>query len=194
MFSIFESIRRFLGLTTMKEDTKWFFKQYEIVKIIIYKYLSLWFKQIFDMPEFKNMGFSEDFYQTMSARVTHYLLGGDKDSIEGIKDKKIIEEIKLANKHVEKWADDVLDKDKDLCELVVQTLRMYSIFKSYLYEIEGVDNGNQKFLKSKEGERITYILLKHGNKIPTSPNPRRYSILISKWYLWLNFIKKRGIT
>jgi len=59
--------------------------------------------------------------------------------------------------------------DKQLCELVVQTLRMEILLES------------QGFRNSAKGKRISEILMSYGSLVEEAPNPKSYAALVNKW-------------
>ena len=171
---------------TIVDDAKDFEPQYRAAQILLFQYLKVWFKQCFADPALSGVGYPDDMNVTMAARVTSYLLGRDKDFISGEIDPEKIEQIKMANRHVEKWGDDSMTKDKEICEFVVQTLRMDGIFKAYYM-------GTKEYNSSPEGKRVFDLLMKYGGKVPTAPDPNSYTRLIRKWMIWSESAKSKGI-
>lgn len=188
--SILKIIRRLLNVTNINEDYEWFASQYPNVQVFIFSYLKACCYEAFKDPSLSNLGFSEEMYITMAARVGNYLLGNEKDKIEGeINDQIILNEIKMANRHVEKWADDIMARDKNFAELVVQTLRMDSLFKSYILD-SNFKTGCDKYHQSPEGKRVFKLLMKYGKYIPKEPTPSSYRTLLFKWYMVSKKIEK----
>lgn len=144
------------------------------------RYLSLWFEQVFSAPEYKKLfkGWDNVVYQMAVATVSS-LLGG-------MENKSPDENYKRAQKFAPKWADDIMRRDKDFCELIVQTARFDNIYQTYL---EGDD-----WYERKDGGKITReTLRKYGGKVPQTPNPESYENLLKQWLTWSNEADKRAI-
>lgn len=166
---------------TITDDAKDFDNQYKIAKILIFNYLEIWFKQIFSMPEYKEAFANKLTINTsMAAEVMRFLLVlGDTKTEENN------DEIIMAKKHAEKWANDALSQDKDFCELVIQTLRMDIIFNQST-------NGTKWLLEDPRGKKISEILTKFGGKVTETPDPKKYDKLLKKWMLWDEITKKKS--
>jgi len=158
------------------DEVKEFQKQYPIAKIIIFKYLKMWFKRCFDLPDWKE-GFKDKpkMHIHLAAEVERYLFGDDDNrDINKLENR---EEIEMAKRHAPKWADDAMNKDKRLCEFIVQTIRMD---KSFHQIFEGTD----WIFKDPKGKKVWSILQKYGGKVTKQPNPKMYKWLIRKWIFW----------
>ena len=163
----------FLKKKTMVDDVKDFEKQYKIAKIVIFKYLDLWFNQIFAIPEYKEkFADKPTMHTTLATEVMRYLL-----VLENEDQSSNSEELALAQKHSEKWATDAMDHDKDFRELVIQTLRMDIIYNQFA-------NGVSWLKDNSRGKKISELLNMFGSKVPKSSNTKSYKQLIDKWMVW----------
>ena len=165
----------FFKKKTIVDDAKAFENQYKIAEIIIFKYLEIWFKQIFSTPEWKEIFADKpNMYKDMAAEVMRHLLAlDDSRNPEKLED----EATTVAKKHAEKWSDDVMNMDKEFCNFIVQTLRMDSVFNQYY-------NGSDWPLNDPRGKKVFEILMKYGGKITNVPDPQKYEKLLEKWMLW----------
>lgn len=169
----------------MSDAAVLFEKKYQEISELLYVYLEIYFKKAFETPKLKALNYPEDMHSTMAARVVWYLLGNNKDEINlNIDDKEKNEYIKMANKHVEKWAEDSMNADIKLCELVVQTLRLKYIFHSYAI-------GDIKYLKSEEYFFINKLIEKFGSRISKEPSLNNLDELVHEWADWA--IKVRAL-
>lgn len=160
------------------DNVKEFQTQYSIAKIIAFKYLKLWFKQIFDLPDWREKFLDKPHMSTeMSAEVLRYLFGDEDNRNSDILEQK--DETEMAKRHAEKWADDCLSRDADFRNLVIQTIRLDAIYHQY---IEGVD----WYKNNPKGIRISRLLEKYGGSVEESTDPERYIILINRWKIWDN--------
>lgn len=164
----------FFKRKTITDNAKDFEMQCKVAKIIIFQYLEIWFKQIFEKPDWKELFIDKpDMHETMAAEVMRYLLAlDDNRGSEELKKASI-----MAKEHAEKWADDVMSQDKDFCELVIQTLRMEMFF------CELGSNFKWRF-ENPQGIRMQEILMKYGDSVPESIDPKKYDKLIKKWIAW----------
>lgn len=164
----------------MIDDVEEFDQQYKIAKIVIFKYLELWFGQIFASPEYKDkFADKPTMHTTMAAEVMRYLL-----VLENENQSNDSEELALAQKHSEKWASDAIDHDKDFCELIIQTLRMDIVYNQFV-------NGDNWLKESGRGKKISELLNKFGGKISKYPDPKTYERLIAKWMTWSNTVDNK---
>jgi hypothetical protein len=83
----------------------------------------------------------------------------------------------IAKEHSIKWSDDVMDRDKEFRNFVVQTLRMYSLYSQYF-------NGKEWVFDNPQSKKIYDILIKYDNKGSESPDSKKYKKLLKKWILW----------
>lgn len=151
--------------------------EYASAQYISTQYLTLWFKSIFETPEYKTaFNDIEKMYKLMAIEVVKYLSGQDPNIDSWNKEEYSQEAYLLAKKNAEKWADDVMNQDRDFCELRVQTLRLDYIYSRYS---QGDD-----YLATDKAKRIQSLILKYGSFIPEEPNPKQYSKIIKKWILW----------
>ena len=164
---------------TITDNAKDFEVQYDIAKIIIFKYLDIWFKQTFSTPKWKEIFADKpEMSTTLAVEVMRYLLA--------LEDKREIsdDETLLAKKHAKKWADDVMNMDKGFCHFVVQTLRMESIFNR-------LSKGSDWLFKDPRGKKVFELVMKYGGKVEESPNPKKYNKLIKKWMSWSDIVDKK---
>lgn len=173
---------------TIVDNAKDFETQYKIAKIIIFKYLKIWFKQIFESPDYKKIFGETDLYTTFAAQVENYLFGEDLEEVNKKVSQEIREKILQVKGHIPKWADDAMNRDKDFCEFIIQTIRMDMVFHQYASDSKWLFEGSR-------GKRISEILTKYGGSISESPDPKRYDKLLHKWMMWDELIeqkKKKG--
>lgn len=174
----------FFKKKTIVDNAKDFEDQYKIAKIIIFKYLDIWFEQIFATPEWKDIFADKpDMHTTMAAEVMRYLL-----ALEDTRNDQELqnEAVTMAKKHAEKWSDDAMNRDRDFCDFVIQTLRMDSVFNQYF-------NGTDWAFNDPRGKKVFDIIMKHGGKVKESPDPKKYEKLLRKWMLWSDTVdEKRG--
>jgi len=182
--SILDFTKSLFKQKSIKDNAKDFVKQAEIIPKLYLYYLAIWFKQIFESPDFIEKGFKKDFYLVLAAQVSKYLMGNDIHKTESENAKQKLQ-IEMANKHVEKWADDVMNKDNQFCEFVVQTLRMQFIFTAYF-------KGTEEALKI-ESNRVNTLLQKYGGMIPVEPTPTYYTKLFQKFLRWYATVKEEGL-
>ncbi len=163
----------------MSDAAVLFEKKYKEISELLFAYLEIYFKKAFETPKLKALNYPEDMHSIMAARVTWYLLGNNKDEINvDIEQKEKKEYIQMANKHVVKWADDSMNADHKLCELVVQTLRLKCVFHSYTI-------GNNKYLQSKEYSYINKLVEKFGSRVLKEPTLNSLDELIREWAEWV---------
>lgn len=158
------------------DEVKEFQGQYPIAKIIIFKYLEMWFKRCLNQPDWKE-GFKDKpkMHIHLASEVERYLFGDDDNrDINRLENK---EEVEMAKRHAPKWADDAMNRDKRLCEFITQTLRMDALFHQFF---EGPD----WISKNPRGKKVCEILLKYGGKVEECPSPKIYKRLMRKWMLW----------
>lgn len=177
MFNIFKK-------KTIIDNAKDFEKQYKAAKIIIFKYLEVWFKQIFETPEYKAIFGNGDLYVTLAAQVENYLFGEDLDEVVKRVDNKVKDQILQIKKHVPKWADDAMNRDKDFSEFVIQTIRMDMIFHQYL-------DGEKWLFEDPRGKRVSEVLMKYGGNVTENPDPKKYDKLLRKWIMWSDISDKK---
>lgn len=171
----------------IRDNAKDFYdgKQYELAQVYVLRYLIRFFKQVLEGPEFKKGKFKKDFHRTLAIQVGGYLLGKDMTSLEDLNLEKVdIDEVKLARKHMVKWADDTMNMDENFCELVIQTLRMHSVFQQFL-------TSDKWPFENPEGKRIFDITIKYGDKVPNAPDPKSYNKLLKKWMIWNDQFKDK---
>lgn len=168
---------------SIKDDAKDFEDYNKIANVIIFKYLDIWFKQIFSTPEWKEIFADKPkMHTTMAAEVMRYLLALD--------DSRDSEELKnndaaiMAKEHAVKWSDDVMSRDKEFCNFVVQTLLMDSVFCQYF-------NGTEWTFNDPRCRKVYDILMKYGHKISGLPNPKKYKKLLIKWMAWDKIIDEK---
>lgn len=87
------------------------------------------------------------------------------------------EEAAMAKNHAEKWADNMMNTDKEFCEFIIVTLRMDTVFNHYF-------NGMDWHLKDPRGKKVHQIIMKYGDKIATPPDPKEYKKIIKMWMRW----------
>ena len=182
--SISSLIKNLLIPKTIDDDAKEFIEQYKVIPKLIFYYLAIWFKQVFDSPDFQASGFKKDMYLVVAETVSKYLLGIDINEVV-TKDKDKLEQIKLAQKYVKKWADDVMGRDKEICEFIVQTLRMHFIYSAYY-------KGSKEALNIENG-RISTLLQDYGGLITKQPTPKYYTNLFHKFLRWYDVVKQKGL-
>lgn len=161
---------------SIEDNAKDFETQYKIAKIIIFKYLDIWFKQIFSTPEWKEI-FSDKpkMHTAMAAEVMRNILAlNDTRNSEELKNN---EATTMAKKYVMKWSDDVMNMDKDFCDFVIQTLQMDSVFNQYF-------NSSDWPFNDPRGKKVFEIIMKYSGKVPESPDPKKYKKLLKKWMSW----------
>jgi len=174
----------FFKKKTIVDNAKDFESQYKAAKIIIFKYLEIWFKQIFETPEYKATFGDDDLYVTLAAQVENYLFGEDLDEVIKKVDNKVKDQIIQIKNHVPKWADDSMNRDKDFSEFVIQTIRMDMIFHQYF-------DGEKWLSENPRGKRISKILMKYGGNVKEAPDPKKYDKLLRKWIMWSDISDKK---
>ena len=123
----------------------------------------------------------------MAVEVMKYLSAQDPEENKKMKYDSNVEKetFEMARKHAEKWADDAMNRDKDFCELRVQTLRLDMIYCQYAHGLE--------YMHTERGKRIGNLLNKYGALIPEQPDPKKYSKMIKNWIVWGESAKKKGL-
>jgi len=173
----------FFKKKTMADNAIEFQEQYSIAKIIIFKYLKLWFKQTFELPDWKQEFLDKpNMPITMTAEVLRYLFGDDDSrNISKLEQK---DEIEMAKCHAEKWADDCMTRDASFREFVIQTIRLDMI---YHQSIEGIE----WYRENSKGIKVWNIIQKYGEKVEKSPNPEDYTKLLNNWIRWDEITSKK---
>ena len=169
----------------IEDNIKDFVKEYDIVQYISTEYLRIWFDQIFETPEYKELyADMPELSKELAIEVVKYL--GAQDLNKDVPSWEPTPSYELAKKHAIKWADDVMDRDNDFSELRVQTLRFQLIYSSY--------NQGIGFKDTSQGVRTMEILKKYGGRVPEEPTPKKFTILIKeKWIPWLKYAEEQGL-
>lgn len=165
-------------MKTITDNAKDFQTQFSIAKIIMFEYLETWYKQVFQLADWKEIFANKpEIHTTLAAEVLRYLFGDSDNRNLDNKKNKDQEEILLAKKHAIKWADDAMEKDAYFCEFVIQTLRMEMVFQQYF------SKGTWLF-EDERGKRVNQIVMKYGNKVINAPDPNKYTELLALWMSW----------
>lgn len=174
---------KILQKKTIVADAKEFESQYEIAKRLIFKYLEVWFQQIFSNPKWKDIFTGKpNMHIDLAAEVLRNLLSLDETrSLDELNETVI-----LAKKHASKWSDDVMNMDKEFCEFVIQTIRMDMIFHQYL-------DGEKWLFENPRGKRVSEILTRYGGKVPESPSPKKYQKILKKFMQWNEITEKKDL-
>lgn len=164
----------------MSQDAANFYNtQYKFVAVTATRYLYAWFEQIFSTPSYRDTFKGWDnVAEQMAVACVSYLLGGLESKNQDINYKR-------AEKSASKWADDVMCRDKDFRELIVQTARMDYMFQSYF-------DGVEEYKKKPGSNNIISTIKKYGDKVPSSPSPKTYSKLLKEWLKWVEVMNKNG--
>ncbi len=158
---------------TIVDNAKEFQEQYKIANICIFKYLKNWLNQVNLTTVIAGLSMREpELREEIAFGMFGHLLG--KDNVDDKeKDSDSNETEKIKNLSV-KLADEIMNNDKDFCEIVVQTLRMELIFCQYSASL-----GNNK-LSNKIAINMN-LLERYGELVKESPDPDSYTRLITKW-------------
>ena len=159
---------------TIADEAEEFNEQFNICKLVVFSYLEYSFKGHLEKKDFKSVipeGIGES---TLAAEVLKYLLpiGNNKTSpdIERLQ----IEERELIKHNTPGWADHIM-QGADFAKLIVQTLRMYIVFKSY------DEKGNDWLFNTEEGKKISDLLQKYEHIDLDVPDPKMYQKKIKEW-------------
>lgn len=172
------------GRKTIVDNAKDFSKEFPAVQIISVQYLTVWFKQVFETPEYKEM-FADmpTLPEALATEIVKYLSAQDPE--EDVEHEEA-EVFAMAKKHVHKWTDDVMERDHDFCELRVQTLRLDMIYAQYA-------KGVSEWMESQKGKRVSELLNKYGHLVPEQPDPKTYSKMVKNWIVWAENARKQGL-
>lgn len=170
---------------TIADDAEEFNEQFNICKLVVFTYLEYSFRGHLEKEDFKSAvpdGIGES---TLAAEVLKYLLpiGNHKTSpdIEKLSDG----ERTLIKHNIPGWADHIM-QGADFSKLIIQTLRMYLVFKL-------ADEKDSDWLfNSEEGKKIGDLLQKYGHIDLDVPNPKAYSKKIKEWVKWTDAINENN--
>jgi hypothetical protein len=169
---------------SIEENEKDFTIQNTCAKVIIFKYLKLWLKQIFETPDYVKIFGETDIYITLAAQIENYLFGEDLDEISERVSPEIREKIDFVKEYIPKWADDVMTGgDKDFCEFVLQTLGMDMIFNQYFSDLK-----LRWLSEDPRGIRVYEIFLKYNN-VSEKSDLEKYDDLLQRWMIWSDLHK-----
>lgn len=174
----------FFKRKSIVDNAKDFETQYKVAKIIIFKYLDIWFEQIFGSPDYQKIFGETDLHTTLAAQVENYLFGENLDEVISKVTPEVKRKILQVKNHIPKWADDAMNRDKDFCELVIQTIRMDMVFRQYASD-------SKWLFENPRGKRIQEILTKYGGDVSESPDPKKYDKLLRKWMMWDEMIEQK---
>lgn len=170
---------------TIVDEANEFNEQFKICKVVVFTYLEYSFRGHLEKKDFKSAipeGVGES---TLAAEVLKYLLpiGDNKTSptVERLSEK----ERELIKHNIPKWADHIM-QGIDFAKLIIQTLRMYLVFKAH------DEKGNDWIFNTDEGEKISDLLQKYGHIDLDVPNPKAYSKKIKEWMRWSDTINENN--
>ena len=173
----------FLRKRTISDDAKDFEIQFKVAKVIIFWYLELRFKQLSKSPDYKILLNRDDLCTTTAAQIENYLLGKKiEDTIEKVS-PKVKEEILQIKDYIPQWTDDAINQDENFCKFAIQTIRMNMIFNQYYSD-------SKWLFETQQGQRTQEILKLYGEKVPDSPNPKKYGKMLKEWMAWHDLLEK----
>lgn len=163
--------RRFVG----RSNAKGFYDQISALMVILCKRF---------IPIIKNMPIgtnskNEDVSTYVSVQISRYLVGEELYDLYDDMDekaKKFVVEIR-DNKpeEIPHLAEELMNNDKDLRELIVYTLRK----KMILAQMISKDSPGAYF-ETDDGKRVTPLLDKYGGEFKEQLNVRKYDDLVNK--------------
>lgn len=169
---------------TIVDNIKDFQRDFKVTQLVSYQYLLVWFKQVFSTPEYKSIFADKPkMPQALAAEIIKYLSA--QDPIEIVDYGEETESMQMAKKHVQKWSDDVMERDKDFAKLRIMTLRLDMIYSQYVT--------GTKYMNTPRGKRIGDLLMKYGHLDHEEPSPEKYSKLLAKWIIWGDAARKKGL-
>lgn len=170
---------------TIADNANEFNEQFKICRVVVFEYLEYYFKGHLEKENFKSAIPKNIGEVTLAAEVLKYLLpiGNNKTNpaIEGLSE----EERKFIEYNIPKWADHIM-KGTDFAKLIIQTLRMHLVLRSY------GEKGNDWLLNTDEGKEIGDLLQKYGHIDLDVPNPKAYSKKIKEWMRWSDVINENN--
>ena len=163
---------RFIGRSNARD----FYNQLRFITVILYK---RFIPIIQKMPIGKNSK-NEDVSSYVSVQVDRYLLGESLYDINNDMDEKakdfVIEMRDNRPNEIPRLAEELMDNDQELRELVIYTLRKKMILSMMLSK-----NSAGSYFETDEGKRVTPILDKYGREFKEQLNVKKYDELVNKF-------------
>jgi len=156
------------------------------VNFVILQYLNVWFKQIFESKKFKKIFKNNNVSGALAFMVTRFFMGIETIPIPDNCSSLFHERMNQVEKHVEKWADDIIrnGKEAQLAEFIMQTIKMENIFIGHATNLD-------KKYKEQRNEELTNLMIRYGDVGVENKDlgPDGYTELLESFLSWRNQIE-----